>query len=293
MRDAGHLKRYCPIDVLRLDPAAALDLVGEPLLAARAEGELSHGILTRVAADPAAYGTDVLVLVGTRDGEPLALVSKTGAFPALVTGFGEPADVDFATLAHAMLDAGVQPDSTNGPVRWVEPFVIALTDLGASTTAGRATRAFELHTLRSPRNPGGAYRDATTADAGVLVPWTVAMGDDIEEPIGEDAARASVERLTGNGDFAVWERDDAIVSMAAVVRRTPRSSSIAFVYTPPDMRGRGYASAVVAALSKRELDHGAHWCSLFTDLANPTSNHIYTALGYEPRADFQMIELRW
>ena len=281
------------MDVQRLDPAAALELVGEPLLTARAEGELSHGILTRVAADPAHYGTDVLVLVATRAGEPLALVSKTGVFPALVTGFGDPADVDFAALASAMLDAGVRPVSTNGPVRWVEPFAQALTDLGASTATGRATRAFELHTLQPPRDPGGAYRDATGADAGVLVPWTVAFWEFIDEPLGGDAAVTTVERLTGNGDFAVWERDGAIVSMAAVVRRTPRSSTIAFVYTPPELRGRGYASAVVAALTKRELDAGARWCSLFTDLANPTSNHVYTALGYEPRADFRMFELHW
>jgi predicted GNAT family acetyltransferase len=65
------------------------------------------------------------------------------------------------------------------------------------------------------------------------------------------------------------------------------------VYTPPELRGRGYASAVVAALTKRELDAGARCCSLFTDLANPTSNHVYTALGYEPRADFRMFELQW
>ena len=67
--------------------------------------------------------------------------------------------------------------------------------------------------------------------------------------------------------------------MAAVVRRTPWSSSVAFVYTPPALRGHGFASAVVAELSQRELDAGQSWCSLFTDAANPTSNHIYTEIG--------------
>jgi uncharacterized protein len=281
------------MDVLRLDPAAALDLVGEPLLAAGAEGELSHGILTRVAADPTVYGGDVIVLVGARAEEPLALVTKTGVFPALVTGFADPAAVDFAALARAMLDAGVRPDSTNGPTRWVEPFAEAWAGLGASVTAGRETRAFELHTLQPPRDPGGEYREARDEDAAILVPWTVAFWEDIDEPLDEDAAVATVARLTGQRDFAVWERGGALVSMAAVVRRTARSSTIAFVYTPPELRGRGYASAVVAALTQRELDAGAQWCSLFTDLANPTSNHIYQALGYEPRADFRMLTLAW
>jgi len=57
------------------------------------------------------------------------------------------------------------------------------------------------------------------------------------------------------------------------------------VYTPPEFRGRGYASALVAALSQAMLDAGYHFCTLFTDLANPTSNHIYQAIGYQPVCD--------
>jgi predicted GNAT family acetyltransferase len=35
------------------------------------------------------------------------------------------------------------------------------------------------------------------------------------------------------------------------------------------------------------------WCSLFTDLANPTSNHIYAEIGYRPAADFRAHALSW
>jgi predicted GNAT family acetyltransferase len=55
----------------------------------------------------------------------------------------------------------------------------------------------------------------------------------------------------------------------------------------------GYASAVVAALSQRELDAGREWCSLLADAANPTTNHIYAEIGYEPRCDLRQFELRW
>ena len=50
-------------------------------------------------------------------------------------------------------------------------------------------------------------------------------------------------------------------------------------------RGRGYASALVAAISQAELDAGRRFCFLFTDQANPTANHIYQAIGYEPVRD--------
>ena len=111
--------------------------------------------------------------------------------------------------------------------------------------------------------------------------------------ITAEGAASRVAELVTAGDLVVWELDGEAVSMAAVSRRTPWSSSIGFVYTPPELRGRGFASAVTAALSQRELDAGQRWCSLFTDQANPTSNHIYADIGYEPKAEFRHFILSW
>lgn len=60
------------------------------------------------------------------------------------------------------------------------------------------------------------------------------------------------------------------------------------VYTPREKRGKGYASACVAAMSQLLLNQGRKYCFLYTDLANPTSNHIYQAIGYEPVCDADM-----
>ena len=57
------------------------------------------------------------------------------------------------------------------------------------------------------------------------------------------------------------------------------------VFTPSQFRRRGYASAVTAALSQILLDAGYRFCSLFTDLANPTSNKIYQQIGYRSVCD--------
>jgi predicted GNAT family acetyltransferase len=60
------------------------------------------------------------------------------------------------------------------------------------------------------------------------------------------------------------------------------------VYTPPEQRGRGFATACVARLSARLLAEGRRQCVLFTDLANPTSNAIYARIGYRGVADFEL-----
>ena len=84
----------------------------------------------------------------------------------------------------------------------------------------------------------------------------------------------------------LWIADGKPVAWAGVGGRTPNGIRIGPVYTPPEERGHGYASAVVAAASQAQLDEGRTFCFLFTDLANPTSNRIYQAIGYEPIGDF-------
>ena len=61
------------------------------------------------------------------------------------------------------------------------------------------------------------------------------------------------------------------------------------VYTPPELRGRGYATTLTAAVSQDQLDQGRRFVTLFTDLANPTSNRIYQAIGYRPVRDVDVV----
>lgn len=94
----------------------------------------------------------------------------------------------------------------------------------------------------------------------------------------------------GHG-MRVWERRGQPVSMAKASVRTPNAERISEVYTPPSHRRNGYAGALVAALTAERLDAGTAMVHLYTDLANPTSNHIYTRIGYEPIAEAAVYRL--
>jgi hypothetical protein len=78
--------------------------------------------------------------------------------------------------------------------------------------------------------------------------------------------------------------------MAAETGHTPLSTRITYVYTPPERRGCGHASRLVAALSRRILEDD-RVAVLYTDASNPTSNKIYRAIGYEWIED--MVEWRF
>jgi hypothetical protein len=79
---------------------------------------------------------------------------------------------------------------------------------------------------------------------------------------------------------ALWMNDGKPVAMAGTAGQTPNGGRIAWVYTPPEYRGNGYAGAITRFLTHQQLISGKKFCFLYTDMANPTSNSIYQKLGY-------------
>jgi len=84
----------------------------------------------------------------------------------------------------------------------------------------------------------------------------------------------------------IWEDSGRVVSMAAKARPTQNGATVNLVHTPKELRRKGYAGSCVGALSQHLLNSGYKFCSLFTDLANPTSNSIYMKIGYKPVGDY-------
>jgi uncharacterized protein len=153
-------------------------------------------------------------------------------------------------------------------------------------------RAFKLSSVRPMAPPPGALVRATAADRDLLVRWTLDFG---EEALGDSnlaEAERTVDARLGDGDpqargLYLWV-DGAPVSMAGYTGPTPHGIRVGPVYTPPELRGRGYASALVARMSQALLDGGRSFCFLFTNLANPTANHIYEEIGYEAVVDMDV-----
>lgn len=275
--------------------AAFLERVEEFLVRAGAEGELTYGLLGRLSLHPDFYDEVLLVALLDAKGAPTAVVTRTDAFPLLVVA-PEGLDAEqLALLVDHLAATDAFPDEVNGAEhasRAVAAAIAART--GRSLQPDLGTIAHELRHLVPPARPAAGHMEAAGPDLrSLLSDWTTrfyveALGPGHPTSAGGLAqAESTVDRLLPNRDLMVWrDGTGAPVAMAGVNRRTPRSSTVSLVYTPPDLRGRGFASAVVHALTARELAAGQSWTSLFTDAANPTTNRIYRALGYEPRARF-------
>ncbi|MGH7450871.1 MAG: GNAT family N-acetyltransferase [bacterium] len=173
-----------------------------------------------------------------------------------------------------------------GPSLIAEKFAGAWMKLaGVSCEQGMRRRAFELRKVKHPEPTRGALRLAAEDDIDLVAPWIFAFTQEAL-PGGDMAeARESARSKITERDIFLWE-DGQPVAMAGKARPTTNGIAVNLVYTPPKLRRRGYASACVAALSQLLLDAGWKFCCLFTDLSNPTSNHIYQQIGYTPVCDF-------
>lgn len=157
---------------------------------------------------------------------------------------------------------------------------------GRPHRAAMSERAYELRRVIPPAPVPGVLRPATEADLPLAAAWADNLMRDAGLP-GTAAEAAEIAELRiADRDLFLWD-DGGPVSMAAKTRHSTRGVVVSLVYTPRELRGRGYASACVAALSQQLLDAGWEFCALFTDLANPTSNDIYQRIGYRPVCDFQ------
>ncbi|WP_426503945.1 GNAT family N-acetyltransferase [Dactylosporangium sp. McL0621] len=146
------------------------------------------------------------------------------------------------------------------------------------------TRLYALGELVPPRGVPGELSPVTAADRDIAVAWVREFGE--ETGTGGEGAEAAVDkRLAVPGRCWFWRVGGEPVSFLWLTVPFGGVVRLSAVCTPRELRGRGYASACVAAASAHALAGGARRCVLYTDLTNPLSNRIYTRLGYEPVAD--------
>jgi GNAT superfamily N-acetyltransferase len=270
-------------------PADFLAAAGPWLTEREAEHNLILGIAATARDNPDMYAAPFFAAIRD-DGGFLAAALRTPPWNLVLSDVDDETALDLLVtdLADVALPGVVgRPDvATEFAVRWVARH-------GGRWEIGMEERIFELTEVIPPRPVAGGMRAATDADRPLLVDWLAAFG---REALGdEEAPRVTTmvdDWLAGRGRALwLWE-DDGPASLTGAGGETPHGIRIGPVYTPPELRGRGYASALVAAVSQAQLDAGLRFCFLYTDLANPTSNKIYQAIGYRPVTDAVRIDFR-
>jgi uncharacterized protein len=273
-------------------PDDLLALAGRFLGEREAEHNLLLGILGGLRSPaPGTAGEAPYLAAVLRKDAVVAVAVRTPPWNLVLSEIDDKAALPLIARDVAIDLAERGPDATIrgvlGPVAHAESFARSwVRRSGQGLRLARTERIFRLDRVRPPRPATGTWRPATLADRGLLVAWLTAFNDEAlggDEPV--DMTVMADRMLAGGGRAAYLWVDEGPVSLAAIGGRTPQGVRVGPVYTPPQDRGRGYAGNLVAAISQAQLDAGCRSLFLFTDLANPTPNHVYQAIGYEPVSD--------
>lgn len=246
---------------------------------------LMLGLAANIAAGRAVMtAPPVMMTAAGEEGLQAALLMTTPRQWAIL--YSPPGSAAIEELVQAFLAAGHSAHGCVGPVAAAEEFVQSWQRrTGQKASLRMAQRIYELRGVIPPPVVPGRLRLATTHDLDLATRWRHEFEVEASHEDNEALAREAAERSIKDSQLFLWESEGQPVCQALAVRPTRHGICIGGVYTTPDCRRRGYATACVAASSQLQLDAGRQFCALYTDLANPTSNSIYQKIGYRPIAD--------
>ncbi len=240
-----------------------------------------HALICGIAARlPTAATTGAWGGVFVRAGEPVLALIQTPPWPVIIDS---TLPVDAAVVQEAwelFRVAGRKVNAVNGPVAWAEALAAAQGRRIVDRMDLRVHRLVGAPQL--PSRPPGAARSFRRDEIPLIQEWRRDFSAEIGEP-GPTPSTTEAESLLGS--LLAWTVDARPVAMAARARPVLGGWSINSVFTPPVLRGRGYAGAVVHAVCAQVLAEGATYVVLNTDLANPISNHLYARIGFVPVCD--------
>jgi RimJ/RimL family protein N-acetyltransferase len=283
------------------DPAEFLAVAGErlaadPVVSTVVTTVADRELRRRASGDDTAYPHAPHWYAVARDeaGEVTGIAMRTATGAPYPLFFLEMGADDARELARHCYGRGeIAP--ANGVLPAAREYCDELSRLaGGRVQVKEHTRLFELTELVPPDSlPEGSLRLARRDEAELCLDWFNRFRTDAAEQAGHPGTHSMAQEfdlddmLRRIEEKRVWVWEDPSYGVVHLTGANPPAfgvSRIGPVFTPKQHRGKGYASAAVAEVSRRILDSGDRAC-LFTDQANPTSNKIYEALGYRPVVD--------
>ncbi len=290
------------------DPAAAWHAAGPYLLADPVRHNRVLSLLDTMVDDPAGaamQGARTWWATSSSGSNPPDVDGPAGRRPAVTgvclrTGADQPVVIaadDRRTalaLADAVADGLARIPGVSGEAAAALAFAGAWASFRHVAAKIAVTQRFyALDTLTPAPKPkgGGSLRPATPHDLSLLTHWAVAFQHDTFGPgvVDSESLARFMARKIEYGLVWLWHTTEP-VAMAAATSTAADVARIQHVYTPPRLRGFGYAAACVSAVVADRLAAGAERCVLFTDLNNPTANAVYQRLGFEPVSEHLEID---
>lgn len=257
--------------------------VKDYLLTHPAEHNLLLGIIQTLIDYPQRYNSTPYLASVESDEKIVAVAIRTPPYGLVLSQITE--DKAIRLIAQDLYQNKVEVPDVNSLKTEAKTFVQVWQDLThKSYHLEMQLRIHQLNQVQPIPQVNGYLRLATESDRHLLLKWYQAFIDEAM-PLSPEKAESMLDSHLSQNIVYLWQ-DKTPVSMAVGKGTKQIGGRVGPVYTPPEFRRKGYATSCVAALSQQLLNQGCPSCYLFTNLANPTSNHIYHTIGYQPVCDW-------
>lgn len=255
-----------------------------PFVEPRLDCNVMATVLVNVREGMHAHSRPIFAYGVQADGSVGLAAIRTPPWPMLVAGL-TPADAP--EFVSRWLKVDPELTGVNGPPTTSR----AVAEAWHAQTGGRSRvhMSLAMHSLTEVSDPmrpaPGQLRQPEPSEHGLLAAWEEEFAREAHIQSG-GAVPLTVSSRLARGALWLWD-DDGPVTMVGWAGPVAGVARVGLVYTPPEHRGRGYATTATAAVSRLILDRVANTCMLFTDLANPTTNKIYAEVGYRRFAEWE------
>lgn len=201
-------------------------------------------------------------------------------------------DLLLPALIHFFIEKKISISGLLGPSFLVEQFCSLWIDQNPTQKISLVRKhiLYQLDEVIFPtQKTKGKLRKATPQDIDLLSDWVDQFHQEaLGEYFGTKNWEITVQKVRQEALF-VWETEE-LVSMIGKARETANGATISLVYTPHAFRKKGFALASTAAFSAYLLaQEKKQFCTLFTDLENPSTNRLYQKVGYYPIGKFRNV----
>ena len=201
------------------------------------------------------------------------------------------APVRAADLAKAVVEAsGRTLSALLGPFSQVEEAHRGLGERPASKRAKEGLYALSIDELIGPDLGSASLmcRPARSEDLAFLLDWRFQYEMESTGLPDTDGTReyasSAIKEHVDRGEAFILEADGKPVSLCTRNARAAESIQIGGVWTPSELRNRGYGRAVVAGVLREAARDGVTRAVLFTE--NPAARRSYEALGFRQIGDY-------
>ncbi|MFJ8453966.1 GNAT family N-acetyltransferase [Bacillus paramycoides] len=223
-----------------------------------------------------------IFMAAAKQGEEVAIVFLQTVEKQMIVATSEISEEDIVELAKELTKVYPNIPGLIGNKKIVQKLAEEITILEQKkTTVVMEQGVYELKRVKKKWNGNGIFREINSDELPLIEKWVYQFCEDVKLPTTKEEAKQTAHTLITTNRLFGLEVEGKLISIAAKTRPTTNNITVNFVYTPKEERKKGYASNCVAALSQRMLDEGYKTTTLYTDLANPTSNKIYQEIGYE------------